>query len=76
MHFERLKLGTVCDVLKWLSVFMSHCSSEGCGLREEAETVTATGTGNGKAGVSRGVKVWKQDADVGASQRGASDLSV
>lgn len=32
MHFKWLKLGTVCAVLKGLSVFTSHCSSEGRGL--------------------------------------------
>lgn len=32
MHFKWLKLGTVCAVLKRLSVFTSHCSSEGRGL--------------------------------------------
>jgi hypothetical protein len=32
MHFKWLKLGTVCAVLKRLSVFTSHCSIEGRGL--------------------------------------------
>lgn len=37
---------------------MSHCSSERCGLRGEAETDTATGAGNGEAGIfqSNGVE--------------------
>lgn len=32
MHFKWLTLGTFCAVLKWLSVFTSHCSSERRGL--------------------------------------------
>lgn len=67
MHFKWLKLGTVCAVLKWLSVFTSHCSSEGRGLRGEAETASATGAGNGKPGILRGNSVETGDRRGGQS---------
>lgn len=67
MYFKWLKLGTVCAVLKWLSVFTSRCSSEGRGLRGEAETVTATATGNGKPGIS-----WGNDVETGDRRGGPS----
>lgn len=62
MHFKWLKLGTVCAVLKWLSVFTSRCSSEECGLRGEA------GTGNGKLGNSQGNGV--ETTDMGGPSAG------
>lgn len=62
-------MGTVCAVLKWLSVFTSHCSSEGCGLRGEAETVSASGAGNGKPGIFQGNSVETGDRRGGQSAR-------
>lgn len=70
MHFKWLKLGTVCAVLKWLSVFASRCSSERCRLKGEAETVTATATGNAKPGISRGNGVETGDRRGGPSVGG------
>lgn len=77
MHFKSLKLGTFCAVLKRLSVFTSHCSSEGRGLGVgvEAEAVTEPGTGAGKPGISLGNGVETKDRR-GAPSQGGSCHSV
>lgn len=74
MHFKWLKLGTVCAVLKRLSVFTSRCSSEGHGLRGEAETVTTTGTRDEKLGISWGNGVEMEDRRGPLQQAGPAFL--
>lgn len=73
MHFKWIELGTVCAVLKWLSVFVSHCSSKGCGLREEAGMLKLSQSWGLEMGSQAfpWVMVWKQGTDVGPHLREA-----